>query len=191
MKVFEMEVLHGALQGDRRVGGPVEISGLVNGTVTVARSGWLILTGTIAGSLIVNRGYAELRGTVQGQVQNLDGVVRIFGTVQGDVTARGGSVTVAEPGAHIQGQHRFEPLGVCATHGRQLICEVERYAITQCPKPNCAKEAWRHLTPGLKCLGCKAPVVANGAWLQVRGTTAFCPECHASAPTPLPDSVAF
>jgi cytoskeletal protein CcmA (bactofilin family) len=89
--------------GNLSVSSHVEVTGQVDGDVSVATGGRLFLRGQVTGNVTVKAGgYADVRGQVLGNLTNDGGEVRISGMVIGKLRRRGGS-TVVEDGAAVLG----------------------------------------------------------------------------------------
>lgn len=86
----------GDLVGDQMISSEIEVMGMIMGSVKVIKGGQLILNGTIDKDLIIDSGaYVMLNGTVSGSVYNNGGVLKVYGRIGGDLHKLGGSTEVS------------------------------------------------------------------------------------------------
>lgn len=90
-----MKVEHGTLEGDIRITEEIKLHGMVEGNVTVADGGWLILHGTVVQDLVLENGArVDLYGTVSGTFYNRRGDLSVYGMIGQELREEAGVTTI-------------------------------------------------------------------------------------------------
>lgn len=86
----------GTVEGPVTVSSDQQISGTVDGDVTVVDGGDLKLSGSVLGSLSVEAGKAEVHGSVMGDVTNSGGDLYFDGMIKGRLNENGGTTELSD-----------------------------------------------------------------------------------------------